>query len=148
MKQRGWLIVGFVAVFLLGAVAGGAAVAGSHARHQAALLGPPGRGSYAALLNRRLKLRPDQRGVVEGIVSKFEADRERIMTPVEPALRARRTAMRAEVRATLDAEQATDFDSVNRELDENRSHRGHGGSSANAPPAASEAPQELGASNR
>lgn len=147
MKQRVWLVVGFIAVFCLGAVAGGAAVAGSHARRQAALLGPPGRGSYAALLTRRVKLRPEQRGVVEGIVSHFEADRERIMAPVEPTLRARRAAMRSEVRATLDANQATDFDNLNRELDENRARRaGHAASAATA--TASEAAPELGASNR
>lgn len=143
MKQRVWLIVGFVAVFCFGAVAGGAAVAGSHARRQAALLGQAGRGSYAALLNRRVKLRPNQRGVVEGIVSRYEVDRERIISPVEPTLRARRAAMRDEVRATLDSAQATDFDALNRELDENRARRvGH------AAPAASEASSERGAANR
>jgi len=156
MKQRVWLIVGFVAVFFLGAVAGGAAVAGSHARRQTALLGQPGRGSYAALLNRRLKLRPEQRGVIEGIVSHFEADRERIMAPVEPTLHARRAAMRSEVRTTLDASQATDFDNLNRELDENRARRGgHASSSASgasmgvpaATPSGEPAPV-LGASNR
>ncbi len=147
MKQRVWLVVGFVAVFCLGAVAGGAAVAGSHARRQAALLGQPGRGSYAALLNRRLKLRPEQRGVIEGTVSRFEADREHIMAPVEPTLRARRLEMRKEVRATLDASQASDFDTLNREMDENRARRAGHAAAASAP-VGSEAAPVLGASNR
>jgi len=147
MKQRVWLIVGFVAVFCLGAVAGGAAVAGSHARRQTALLGQPGRGSYAALLNRRLKLRPEQRGVIEGIVMRFEGDRERIMAPVEPALHARRSEMRNEVRAKLDASQATDFDNLNREFDENRARRA-GHAAAVSAPVGSDGAAALGASNR
>jgi hypothetical protein len=48
------------------------------------------------------------------------------------------------VRAALDASQASDFDAVTRELDENRARRSGRGASA----AASEAPAELGASNR
>jgi hypothetical protein len=126
VKSRVRLIAGFVAVFCLGAVAGGAVVAGSHARRQAALLGQPGRGSFAMLLSRRVKLRPEQRTTIEGIVGRYEADRERILTPVEPTLRERRSAMRSEVRATLDPSQTGDFDALTRELDENRSRRaGH-----------------------
>lgn len=147
MKQRVWLILGFAGVFCLGAVAGGAAVAGSHARRQAALLRQSGRGSYAALLDRRLKLRPEQRGVVEGIVAHYEADRERIMSPVEPALHARRLTLRSEVRAALDASQASDFDELNRELDENRARRAGHAPAASAP-AGSVAYPVLGASNR
>jgi hypothetical protein len=144
VKSRAWLIAGFVAVFCLGAVAGGAVVAGSHARHQTALLGQPGRGSYAALLTRRLKLRPEQRTAVEAIISRFDADRERILGPVEPALHERRAAMRSEVRATLDPSQANDFDALTRELEENRARRGGHGAAA----AASNAPAALGAANR
>lgn len=144
MKLRVGLILGFVGVFCLGAVAGGAVVAGSHARHQAALIGQPGRGSFAALLARRLKLSPEQRTTVEAIVGRYESDRERILAPVEPAVKERRAAMRREVRAALDPSQATDFDAVTRELDENRARRGGHGASA----AASGTPVELGASNR
>jgi hypothetical protein len=144
VKSRVGLILGFVGVFCLGAVAGGAVVAGSHARHQAALMGQPGRGSFAALLARRLKLRPEQRAAVEAIVGRYETDRERILAPVEPAVRDRRSAMRREVRAALDPSQTGDFDGITRELDENRARRsGHAASAA-----ASEAPAALGASNR
>jgi hypothetical protein len=146
VKSRVGLILGFVGVFGLGAVAGGAVVAGSHARHQAALMGQAGRGSFAALLVRRLKLRPEQRSAVEAIVGRYDSDRERIVAPVEPAVKARRAAMRQEVRAALDPSQTGEFDALTRELDENRARRAGHGASAAAP--ASEAPVELGASNR
>jgi hypothetical protein len=133
VKSRARLIIALVAVFCLGAVAGGAAVAGSHALRQAALLGQPGRGSYVAMLTRRLKLSPEQRSAVEGIVGRYEVDRERLMAPVEPAVHERRAAMRREVRATLNPSQATDFDTLTRELDENRARRGgHTGAAASA----------------
>jgi hypothetical protein len=142
VKSRIWLIAGFVLVFCLGTVAGGAAVAGSHARHQAAQLHQPGRGSFGALLA-RLKLRPEQRATIDTIVGRYELDRGRIMAPVLPAVRDRRAAMRQEVRATLDANQAADFDNLTRELDENRARRAS--HAAAAPSAATDGP---GASNR
>jgi hypothetical protein len=145
VKQRLWLIAGFVAVFCLGAIAGGAAIAGSHARQQVKLLDPPGRGSFATLLERRVQLRPEQRSNVEAIVGRYEADRERLLAPVEPAMRERRAAMRREVRATLDADQLGEFDAVTRELDEERARRAgrSAASGASADPAGA-----LGASNR
>ncbi len=103
-----------VAAFLLGGVAGGAAVAvgldrgGGHGRD-------PER--YQRALNHELHLTPTQQDSVKAILARRRQAMDSVWQDVAPRVETLRTSIRSEIARQLTPEQQEKFDRMNQRLD-------------------------------
>jgi hypothetical protein len=122
------------AVFLLGAVTGGASWHVLSARAQidmfdAAHVGAR-HGVFVWSLERKLDLSAEQKRKIEQILSDYDRATDAVKPPVDPRVAALKAQMRSDVRATLTPEQAAKYDVLIAELD---AARGRGKPTAVAP---------------
>ena len=124
------------AVFLLGAVTGGATWHVLSARAQIDMFDAAHAGSrhgvFVWSLERKLDLSPEQKQKIEQILRDYDRATDAVKRPVDPRIAALKDQMRSDVRATLTPAQQAKYDVLISELD---AARGRGKSSAT--PAAS-----------
>lgn len=120
-----WKAIGLLLLAgLLGGVAGSGitawTVGGYHGR------GDHRRGSdwYVELLQRELDLSTTQRDSVQAVLERYAAPMEAVWTDMETRIDSLRSAIRADIRVQLSAEQQARYTEVTARLDaERRSHR-------------------------
>jgi Spy/CpxP family protein refolding chaperone len=119
-------LAGYLGVFLLGAVTGGFAMHAKDARSDATVFDDRG-GSrhrmYVWSLDKKLGLSAAQRQRIEAILAMHDAERDAILAPVEPRMKALRALIRGEIREALTPEQGREFDELMRRYDEGRAQR-------------------------
>jgi hypothetical protein len=111
-RWRGWLLL--CAVFLCGALAGGAVVQIRTARYLRQMVDGPASSFEVRmkllLLERSLSLTPEQRTRLQPILEESAARMRLVRRAVEPQLAPVRASERAAVRAVLTGEQRLEYD--------------------------------------
>lgn len=124
MTIRQWVALGYVGVFVLGAVAGGALVQWRLVARQTARLDPQNpHAEFISSLDQRLDLEPKQKALIEAILTRYDPLRARVMAPVEAEMTRVRSDMRREMRSVLNPAQQSKFDELMRAHDERRERR-------------------------
>ncbi len=112
------------AVFALGAVTGAASWHVISARSVIDLFDAAQSGSrhgvFVWSLERKLDLSADQKQKILEILADYDRAADAAKPPVDPRVAALKDQMRADIRATLDAEQQPKFDELIKKLDEAR----------------------------
>lgn len=119
-------VVGYLGVFLLGAVTGGSVMRATDARSDATVFDDQGGNRhrmYVWSLDKKLDLTAPQRQRIEAILATHDGERDAISAPVEPRLKELRALIRGEIREVLTPEQRGEFDELMRRYDEGRGQR-------------------------
>jgi hypothetical protein len=110
------LLGAFAAMFLLGAVTGGALMHVIEAQRAIDMFDSASKGSRNGVflwsLDRKLGLSAEQRQAFEAIMAQYDRDLAAVIEPLDPRVKALREKMRADIRARLSPAQQPRFDEL------------------------------------